>query len=143
MENGHKVVIEGMIYIGDFGDNSETLMLWTRREVEPLARAIDVEYNSHFPFWSVRYFVSDQERHGDEWTAALIGRLYGESDVDYYDHYSDLTGYLWTDEDFNVGGHDLLDELRSLVGKSSKWLRLEITMHDTEKDNEGGNDSGE
>lgn len=26
---------------------------------------------------------------------------------EYYHQYSDLTGYLWTDERFKAGGHDL------------------------------------
>jgi hypothetical protein len=30
---------------------------------------------------------------------------------------SEYTGYLWTDEDLMVGGHDLLAELKSHLGK--------------------------
>lgn len=38
-------------------------------------------------------------------------------DIGYYHHYSDLTGYLWTDENFVIGGHDLRQELASSIGK--------------------------
>src|SRR5437868_3327415 len=40
-----------------------------------------------------------------------------------HSHYSEITGYLWTDENLMVGGHDLLDELRSHKGS---FVHLEI-----------------
>jgi hypothetical protein len=33
---------------------------------------------------------------------------------------------LWTDEDLNVGGHDLLEEIRSYLGK---FIYLEVDVH--------------
>ncbi|MNJ80064.1 hypothetical protein D3C77_783070 [compost metagenome] len=50
----------------------------------------------------------------------------GFCDVGYGARYSELTGYLWTDEYLKVGGHDIIEELRSYVGK---WLILEIEVH--------------
>ena len=44
--------------------------------------------------------------------------------------YSDYTGYLWTDENLKIGGHDLLDELKEDCGK---WLFLTIEYKDEEK----------
>jgi hypothetical protein len=53
--------------------------------------------------------------------------LIGATDAEYNARYSDLTGYLWTDEDWNVGGHNLLSELKSNVGK---WLILEVELYE-------------
>ena len=41
--------------------------------------------------------------------------------------YSEYTGYLWTDEEVLIGGHDLIEELRGCEGK---WLLLEIVVHE-------------
>jgi hypothetical protein len=79
-------------------------------------------------FLSVRYFVSDQERSADDLIADVLFQLegdghdftpdgYGGHSIRYETHYSEITGYLWTDELLRIGGHDLLEELRSKVGK--------------------------
>lgn len=36
-------------------------------------------------------------------------------DTEFYHCYSDLTGYLWTNEKIKVDGHDLYEELRTHV----------------------------
>ena len=55
-----------------------------------------------------------------------VKMLAGAADADYTQHYSDITGYLWTDAECVVGGHDLLDELESNVGK---WCHMTVTFH--------------
>jgi hypothetical protein len=35
----------------------------------------------------------------------------------YYHRYSDYTGYLWTEEDFIVGGHDIPGILKNFHDK--------------------------
>ena len=127
-----ELVIEGRLHVGEYGDNYETLLLRTEDDQEPLALMLSYKYSRNYPFWSVRYFISDVERHGDEWTAALLQHIYGDAEIEYQAAFSEITGYLWTDENFMVGGHDLLAELKSAVGGGKKWLRLEITMHTKE-----------
>lgn len=76
---------------------------------------------------TVRYWVSDQEitKEAAQDTVAreLMGMASGKG---FQVHYSELSGYLWTDENIVVGGHSLIDQLRSFVGK---WLILEIETH--------------
>lgn len=77
---------------------------------------------------SVRYFVSDKivssiEKAQEE----FLKRVMGFADADYGMRYSEVTGYLQTDEELWVGGHDLLKELYGSVGK---YLLMEITFHD-------------
>jgi hypothetical protein len=44
----------------------------------------------------------------------------------YFNAYSEITGYLWTEESLMIGGHDLLEIFRSHVGH---YLVLEITYN--------------
>lgn len=71
----------------------------------------------------VRYWITDKQATADEAQEEFMSRLIGVADVKFWSHYSDVTGYLWTDEDLNVGGHDLQREFRSHLGK---WLILEV-----------------
>jgi hypothetical protein len=72
---------------------------------------------------SVRYFISDVPATKDELESDLVRVVCGACKSRYGMHYSEITGYLWTDEDFNVGGHDLIAELRSNLGK---FLYMEV-----------------
>jgi hypothetical protein len=56
----------------------------------------------------------------------FVRRLFGKADTEFGACYSEITGYLWTNEAARVGGHDLIAEFRSNVGK---WLLLEVVVH--------------
>jgi hypothetical protein len=92
-------------------------------EEDTLAWKIRADIDIYGYYLSVQYFVAGAEMNVDELQAAWLERLYGLGDVKYGVHYSEITGYLWTDEDIMVGGHDLLSELKSYDGK---FLYLEI-----------------
>ncbi len=66
---------------------------------------------------SVRYHIIDKEMVLDEAEEHFLKRLYGVIETDVGHHYSEITGYLWTDEKINIGGHNLIAELHSWVGK--------------------------
>lgn len=88
-----------------------------------LSEEITDDIEEYGNFLSVRYFVTDQpvdiESAVVNWQHELLGT--GEAEYDVF--YSDITGYLWTDEKICVGGHDLLAELYSFCGK---YLIMEI-----------------
>jgi hypothetical protein len=92
-------------------------------EDDTLAKEIEEDIRAYGHFLSVRYFVSDREQSIDDLQVGWLNRLEGIGDADYTVHYSEYTGYLWTDEEINVGGHDLLAELK---GYKDKFLYLEI-----------------
>lgn len=82
-----------------------------------------------YKYLSVRYFVSENPiRNEEEAQEKLLNRIYGVTDASYWHHYSELTGYLFTDENLIVGGHDLLKELQSFVGN---FILLEIDYSKT------------
>lgn len=86
--------------------------------------ASELEYLSR-QVVTLRYYVSDVRQSADELFENFVKTLYGKVEADYGTHYSELTGYLWTDEKLNVGGHDIISELRSHVGK---FIHLEIKV---------------
>ena len=55
-----------------------------------------------------------------------IVSMMGEVDSKYYHRYSDYTGYLWTEEEFKCGGHDLLKILESHLGE---YIHIEIELY--------------
>jgi hypothetical protein len=75
---------------------------------------------------TVRYWITEKQVTKEEVQEAFLNTVLGLVEVEWFYHYSDITGYLWTDEELNIGGHDLLAELKSHFGK---WLILEIDVH--------------
>lgn len=79
---------------------------------------------------SVRYWASDKKATPEEIQCRAVECLYGVAEVEWGAAYSEITGYLWTDDEFKVGGHDMNSELENFVGK---YLVLELTIHDGPK----------
>lgn len=77
---------------------------------------------------SVHYYLSDSPLTADELPERLLRTLHGDLDAEYGVRYSEITGYLWTNEMIHVGGHDLLAELQSGIGQ---FLHLDITYRPT------------
>lgn len=83
----------------------------------PLVEIIEKDMYEHGSYLSVRYFISDKVATLQELEKDFMETVYGKAEADFCRRYSDYTGYLWTDEKLNVGGHDLLKELKSYKGK--------------------------
>jgi hypothetical protein len=100
-----------------------------------LAKAVVDDMDEHGHWLSVRYGISPHEvKNISEILLTVLERLEGGErtpggriQIRYEHAYSDITGYLWTNEDLIVGGHDLLNELRSYKGK---FAVIEITYHE-------------
>lgn len=77
---------------------------------------------------TVRYWISNKELRtveaADEQT---LEQVYGVLDAEIHHRHSDLTGYLWTDEHFKVGGHDLIPILEA---EENYYLLMEVTVHE-------------
>lgn len=78
---------------------------------------------------SVRYWITDRQVTKEEAQTEMVRRVSGLASGTFQSHYSEITGYLWTEEELQIGGHNLLEELSSYVGK---WLILEIEPHEKE-----------
>jgi len=116
-----KKIYQGIIRNFPYRDNDEAVFLGD--DEEPLASIIEQDIDDFGCFLSVRYFISDKEKSIDKLTEDLIKKICGVGNSEYSDAYSECTGYLWTNQELDVGGHDLIAELDSNVGK---YLYLEI-----------------
>lgn len=75
---------------------------------------------------TVRYWICDEQCSKDQAVDSFLRTVMGFCNPEFSARYSELTGYLWTDEYLKVGGHDIIEELRSNL---DKWLILEIEVH--------------
>jgi hypothetical protein len=116
-----QLIYKGLISEYPRYENYNALFVGTTPD--PIAYELDDKINRKQV--SVRYWISDTEKTKQELTENMIMTLAGSIDADYCDRYSDLTGYLWTEESLSIGGHDLLSELRSNIGK---FLYMEIDI---------------
>ncbi len=95
---------------------------------EPLAEVLSAEIKNKFV--TARYWITDKKCSKEEAVESYIRELYGKTYCKVGACYSEYTGYLWTDEECEIGGHDIIQELHSFVGK---YLILEVEIHDSPK----------
>ena len=115
-------IYKGVIRECDYGENWGALFIGESEA--PLAEILE-ETITHQQV-SVRYWTSDKEKTKEELQEGVVSNLFGSVNAEYCDRYSEITGYLWTDEELKIGGHDLMKELKSYVGK---YILLEIDIH--------------
>ena len=80
---------------------------------------------------SASYYVCNRRCSLPEAQKSLVRQLSGLVDATFGARYSEITGYLWTDEEVNIGGHDLIEELYAHAGK---YLILIVTVESAPKD---------
>lgn len=119
-----KKVYKGFIETRSYGEADDVLFL--KESDIPLAEHIMDDIACYGNKLSVSYFISDKEKSEEGLLESIAMQLLGDATADYTDRYSEITGYLWTDEELNVGGHDLLGELK---GNEGKYLFLEIVFN--------------
>ncbi len=121
---------------GDDGDASDLLFLVdvpSGKLSQPLAEiAYDLMGYSKQQV-TVSYHITDRPYADHELTEMLIATICGvansysgDGTSNFSHRYSEMTGYLWTDETLQVGGHDLLAELSNYL---SKWCHLKLVIH--------------
>jgi len=110
---------KGKIWTGECGENYRTLFIGYNSK--PFPEIWDEDFSRKKV--TVRYFISDTEKSIEELKENQLLSISGAVNADYSSKYSEYTGYLWTDEELKVGGHDLLNELYSNEGK---YLYMEV-----------------
>ena len=111
------------------GEEGQVLFLSTIEE--PLAERLEEDISGKIV--TVRYWLSDVQVSKEEAMLEFMKRISGSADAKFRQHYSEYTGYLWTDEECMIGGHDLIKELKGSIGK---WLILEIDIHEVNEADE-------
>lgn len=80
----------------------------------------------------VRYFITDKENTENKAKEKLLHKLSGDLSVKYeLEAYSEFTVLEW-EQELIVGGHDLIKELESFMGKYLVLIIEEPTPPETE-----------
>lgn len=124
-------VYRGWLTWAPHGEADDILYVCKQRgrvHEDPFAEIIigDIEQYGHY--LSVRYHITDTERSAEELMTATALLAIGIGEAEFQHNYSEITGYLWTDELLQVGGHNLLEELASHLGS---FAHIEITYSKT------------
>ena len=136
------IILNGIVGNCSTGDeNYETIGVKRIEKVKRLNGEVKEIVVGEFPFtkemedkcgWSGKY-ASIQMLTGDtpidveHIDETKIVSMEGEVHSKYYHRYSDYTGYLWTEEGFKCGGHDIPEILQSFMGK---YIHMEIELYD-------------
>ena len=115
----------GQVSVRDYGDSDDVLFISSNDD--PLAEILERDISGRTV--TARYWITEKEASKEEAQESFIRQIMGVAESIFQARYSDITGYLWTDEDIKIGGHDLLGELEGCAGK---WLILEIDIHSDE-----------
>ncbi len=113
---------QGFIKIKDYCYNEENVpnLLFLSSLEKPLVEELQWMVGCSV---AVRYWVTEQKATKEQAEESLFRTIIGKADGCFQARYSEATGYLWTDAELKVGGHELFDELYAFGGK---WLILEI-----------------
>lgn len=137
-----KIILNGKIAeVATFDDNYETVGIKNIRKLSTFSGGQILSEDGGFALtkeledrlgwknhWANVMFVTGKEPIDPiKVEETIIESLYGDAKAEYTHHYSDYTGYLWTDEGFIVGGHDLYKILQSHIGE---YIHLEIELYE-------------
>lgn len=126
-----KKIYRGFLRMGSNGEEENILFLLegdppelhTSIHDDPLSKIIADDMEAHGRHLTVRYFTSEKELTEDELMVDFAKKVSGPGDALYGTAYSEITGYLYTNDEIEVGGHNLHAELWSQVGR---FCHLEI-----------------
>lgn len=132
-----KKIYRGFLRLGSNGEEDDILFLLDIAtqavplpkfihtvDLDPLSTTIADDIEAHGQYLTVRYFTANQALSEEELTLDLIKTVSGAGESKYEMHYSDITGYLYTIDDTEVGGHNLH---RELLGQVGRFCHLDIT----------------
>lgn len=114
-------IYKGKIWIGPYGFNDEALFVG--ENTEPFTQVWNDDFQERQQV-SVKYWISETEKTREQLQENHLLCISGATEADYGDRGSDVTGYLWTDQDLTVGGHDLFKELND---KAGKFIYMEVS----------------
>lgn len=136
------IILHGIVGYCDTGDeNDSTIGVKVMELVKRLNGSAEEVVVGEFPFtkrmeekcgWynkyaSIQMLTGDTPIDMDHIDETKIVSMEGDVSSHYYHRYSDYTGYLWTEEGFKCGGHDVPEILKSYMGK---YIHMEIELYE-------------
>lgn len=135
-----KIVLNGKIAdIEMIDDNDYCIGIKNIREIKTFSGKDYVDESGGFPMsfemenrigWrdkyaNIHFYTSNSPIDPETVEEEYIKEVMGLAETEYKHHYSGYTGYLSTTEEFKVGGHDILEILRSNYGE---YIHMEIEL---------------
>lgn len=117
-----KKIYKGFLRFKDYGESYDVLFLSSIED--PFCEELDDLISGKNI--TLSYYICEKEMTKEQAQEGFIKTLLGCAESEFTERYSELTGYLWTDEELKVGGHDLLSELSSY---RDRYLIMEIEIH--------------
>ena len=110
------IVYAGLLSIHEYchSDGPEDVLFLSSLK-QPFAEVVCDEVGSRLV--SCRYWITNKAATRDEAVLSTLKSLYGIADCDFGAVYSEITGFLWMNEKVEIGGHDLIQELKEKAGK--------------------------
>lgn len=136
------IILNGIIgYCDTYDENDETIGVKVIQKVKrlngeyadtvvdsfPFTKAMEEKCGWRNKYASIQMLTGDTPIDIDHIDETKIVSMMGEIESKYYHRYSDLTGYLWTTEKFECGGHDIPQILRSHMGE---YIHMEIELYE-------------
>lgn len=136
------IILNGIIGWCDTHDeNDQTIGIKVIQKAKRLNGEIKETVVDSFPFtkemeekcgWrrkyaSIQMLTGDTPIELDHIDETKIVSMEGDVDSYYYHRYSDYTGYLWTEEGFKCGGHDIPKILKSHI---DEYVHMEIELYE-------------
>lgn len=133
------IILNGKVGYCDTNDECEhTVGLYTTTKAMMLNGDIEEIIADSFPFSkkmnellgydaiiSVQMLTGTTPIDMNHINETLIVSMEGEVSHKYYHCYSELTGYLWTEEECKCGGHDLINILKSHFGEYM-YMKIDV-----------------
>ena len=129
MSDNTIIYLRGNINFEGFltGDADDCTAIQTENENIIFAKFFEENLNNKQV--SISYYISDKLLAREELEKQHINKIMGIVTSSCYPVYSDITGYLWTEEDCKIGGHNLLEEINNYEGK---YIDMQIVIHNEE-----------
>ena len=115
-------VYRGFLSLGSSGEGDDILHIGE----EILAEVLGSDLQDYGPYVSVQYYTTISDTPFEVIQEEYLKTVMGLSEADFGHRYSEITGYLWTDESWQVGGHDLIGLLTMDIGR---FCHLMVVFH--------------
>jgi len=103
------------------GEEKETVV-----DSFPFTKEMEDKCSWRNNYASIQILTGDTPIDIDHIDETKVVSMEGDVESRYYHRYSDYTGYLWTEEDFKCGGHNIPKILQSHLGE---YIYMEIELY--------------
>lgn len=110
---------------GEYDEGSSSVAIRDGRDNIVLAEFFENNLDKKEVY--IRYYITDEFIPTEKIEENFIKKISGIVDATIYPVYSDITGYLWTEEKIEINGHDLFEEINNYEGK---YLDMVIEVKD-------------